>query len=121
MIKERNTVSTNNGSEKRKSPRIPANIRVNYSTVDEFLSDFTTNINEGGLFIQTKTVLEIGTSVQLKFSLPQAKRLIEVEGEVMWTTSADGPEKNAGIGIKFQDLSEEDKEMINELVRQLRT
>ena len=113
-------MSTNNDNEKRKSPRVPANIRVNYSTVDEFLSDFTTNINEGGLFIQTKTVLEIGTSVQLKFSLPHAKRLIEVEGEVMWSTPSGGPEDTSGIGIRFQDLSEEDKEMINKLVRQLR-
>ncbi|HKE11487.1 MAG TPA: PilZ domain-containing protein, partial [Myxococcota bacterium] len=54
-------------AEKRRSERTPLVVRVDYTTVDAFFSEFTANINEGGLFIETETPPPSGTAVLLNF------------------------------------------------------
>jgi uncharacterized protein (TIGR02266 family) len=102
--------------------RRPFVIRVDYGTVDEIFSDFTTNINEGGIFIETTKVQLPGSPVRLEFSFPGATQPVRVSGRVVWvrkqSQSADGP---PGLGVQFEDLSRETKDQINEIVKNLRT
>ncbi len=42
-------------SDRRRSEREDLKIPVDYSAVDAFFSEFTTNVNEGGMFIATET------------------------------------------------------------------
>ena len=107
--------------EKRRYPRSPVVIKVDYTTVDSFFSEFSRNINEGGIFIETPKPHEPGTAIELVFSLPESGRKINVQGEVVWTREeGDEPDEMAGMGIRFHDLSPEDKELINTVVRKLR-
>ena len=57
-------------SERRKSPRTPVMIPVDYSTVDAFFSEFTTNINEGGMFVGTEQPHPVDTLVTVSIRLP---------------------------------------------------
>ena len=107
--------------EKRRYPRSAVVIKVDYTTVDSFFSEFSRNINEGGIFIETPKPHEPGTAIELVFSLPDSEKKINVKGEVVWTREeGDGPEEVAGMGIRFQNLSAEAKELINSVVRKLR-
>ena len=53
--------------DRRKSTREDLKIPVDYSAVDAFFSEFTTNVNEGGMFIATETPSPLGTEVALEF------------------------------------------------------
>ena len=108
-------------SERRKSERVDLLVRVTYQSVDELFSEFARNINEGGLFIETDTPKELGTSLTLQFMLPGGDDVIEVGGTVVRVSSGDEVGEVPGIGVEFGDLNSGARECINDLVRRLRT
>ncbi|NNL65290.1 MAG: TIGR02266 family protein [Myxococcales bacterium] len=113
--------SQQTGSERRKASRTEAVIPVDYSTVDEFFSEFTTNINEGGMFVGTDNPHPVDTLVTLQFHLPECAEPCSVTGRVVWvrqTADAEGPR---GMGIEFEALDDTTRSQINGLVRDLRT
>ena len=107
--------------ERRRFERTPFVIRVDYQTVDEFFSDFSSNINEGGIFIETTKVHKTDAPVQLEFNLPGSTDTVTVNGRVTWVRKHEealqGP---PGVGIQFEGLSVEAKEAINRIVRNLK-
>ncbi len=108
-------------SERRKSERVDLLVRVTYQSVDELFSEFARNINEGGLFIETDTPKELGTSLTLQFMLPGGDDVIEVGGTVVRVSSGDEVGEAPGMGVEFGDLNSGARECINDLVRRLRT
>jgi uncharacterized protein (TIGR02266 family) len=106
--------------ERRRSPRSPLIVRVSYSTVDALFSEFTRNINEGGLFIETDAPPPPETRVALQFQLPGSDEPIHARGRVAWVrpSSAEGP---AGMGVEFEHLGTDARVHIDELVRRLRS
>jgi type IV pilus assembly protein PilZ len=108
-------------AEKRRSDRAPVSIRVDYSTVDELFWDFARNINEGGIFVETGSPPPLGTTVRLKFYIPNRDEPIESMGEVVRVeTEAGAKGSRPGMGIEFRGLDRQAKEAINSLVRELR-
>lgn len=106
-------------SERRRSERTEFLVRVDYSTIEELFSEFTRDINEGGLFIETERVHPPGTEVAMQFNLPGSDEPIQTKGTVVHiNTAGDGP---PGMGIEFDDLTPEARGRIDELIRALRT
>jgi uncharacterized protein (TIGR02266 family) len=106
--------------ERRRSPRSPLLVRVSYSTVDALFSEFTRNINEGGLFIETESPPPPGTRVSLQFQLPGGSDPIHARGRVTWVTPASASTP-AGMGVEFEHLGPEARVRIDEIVRRLRS
>ena len=106
-------------AEKRRSERTPLVVRVDYTTVDAFFSEFTADINEGGLFIETETPPPSGTAVLLNFKLPGEEEPIRVHGRVVWSRAPEGRE-SAGMGIEFENLDHAARARIDQVVRNLR-
>ncbi len=106
-------------AERRSSERAPLKIPVDYSAVDSFFTEFTHNINEGGIFVETDAPAELETVVQLHFGVPGEKEPIQVAGRVAWISDGKG-KSPSGMGIEFQELGPEARERINVLVRRLR-
>jgi type IV pilus assembly protein PilZ len=106
-------------SEKRRSERTPLVLRVDYTTVDAFFSEFTANINEGGLFIETEAPPPAGTAVLLNFKLPGEEEPIRVHGRVVWTR-VQGGDEGPGMGIEFENLDRAACARIDQVVRNLR-
>jgi len=105
--------------DRRHSERESLKIPVDYSAVDAFFSEFTSNINEGGMFIETETPSPLDAVVQLQVRLPNLERPIKITGRVAWVS--DGKAGSPpGMGIEFQDLMPEIRATINDLVRRLR-
>jgi len=105
--------------ERRLHEREDLKIPVDYSAVDAFFSEFTTNINEGGMFIETDNPAPLDSDVQLQFRLPNLDRPVKVSGRVAWISDGKG-DSPSGMGIEFQELAPEVRRTINDLVRQLR-
>jgi uncharacterized protein (TIGR02266 family) len=85
------------------------------------------NISEGGIFIATAQVLEVGTAITVEFTIPTSPRPIRVSGEVRWvrtgsaTSMFGGPDDDyelaPGIGIQFQQLGRQDEEAIRKFIQ----
>ena len=108
--------------ERRRSPRanVRTKVEVDYQidSEDTFLFEYITDISRDGIFLQTRTPLEIGTQLVLKFDLPDEGRSIHAVGKVIWINPyrPKGENLNPGMGIEFLNLSNEDKEAIGRLV-----
>ena len=79
----------------RKHTRRAWKVAVEYSTGDRVMRDYIKDISSGGVFIETKMPLAVGQELNLKFPLPNYRKLVKVAGEIIWTS----PE---GIGVKFK-------------------
>ena len=104
--------------ERRRSTRAPVTVRVEYASVDAMFSEFTRNINEGGVFIETESPLALDERVHLQFRLPGVAEPFKVSGRVAWIES-DGAAP--GMGVEFDPLSPDDRERVNQLVLELRS
>ncbi|MBW2242445.1 MAG: PilZ domain-containing protein [Deltaproteobacteria bacterium] len=100
--------------DRRHSDRAPVTVRIAYETVDSLFSEFTRNINEGGVFIETEQPLGLEEQVQLQFQLPGDEEPVKLSGRVVRVESS-------GMGIEFGELDAIARERINQLVVQLRT
>lgn len=114
---ERQTKTT---VERRRAPRAPVTVRVEYATVDAFFSEFSRNINEGGIFVESESPLDLDEVVFLQFRLPGSDEPLKVRGRVAHVSRGDAGEP-VGMGLEFDDLSPRDRARINEVVRGLRT
>ena len=107
------------GSERRRNQRADLIVRIDYSTVDEMFSEFTRDINEGGIFIETEKPQALGTEVKMHFNLPGGQERIETIGRVVRISGGKGSAV-PGMGIEFEELAEGDRLTIDRLVRALR-
>jgi uncharacterized protein (TIGR02266 family) len=111
--------SSDDDAERRRFGRSDLLVQVEYSTVDEIFSEFTRDINEGGLFIETEKPRPTGTEVAMRFNLPGNHEPLQTVGRVVWVRSASD-QVAAGMGIEFDELSSEDRDRINSMIRSLR-
>ncbi len=109
-------------SEKRSSRRIPLTLKVDWKAEGTFLYENATNISEHGIFVETNEPMEPGTMIDLQFTLPDSKQKIQVLGEVAWANPLRPAKKdnyNPGMGIRFVNLKELDKETILSLIKRI--
>jgi uncharacterized protein (TIGR02266 family) len=109
------------GDDRRKDPRFDVTIRVDYSTKDIFVSNYVTNLSRGGVFIQTDHPLPIQSEIRLTFTLPDDNIKIEAKGKVTWTFDIrkGTGHVSPGMGIRFTDLSSEQRAMIENYIKKL--
>ncbi len=107
------------GPERRGATRAELMVRIEYSTVDEMFSEFTRDINEGGLFIETKKPRPVGTEIALRFALPGGEGVIETTGLVV-RIAEPGRSGLPGMGVEFDELSVADRVKIDRIVKSLR-
>jgi len=114
-------MTQSSGRNRRKDARFEVKIKVDYSTKDIFVSNYVTNLSKGGVFIETKTPLPVQSEIRLTFILPEFNVKIEAKGKVVWTYDVKkGTSKVvSGMGIKFTDLSPENKAKIEEYLMKL--
>lgn len=105
----------------RKSERLQHELLVAYRTVDGFITDWAVNISRGGIFINTRNPLAVGSVVRLIVSLPDAAFPFDLTGRVIRTHAYD-PESDemAGMGIEFMDVDEEKRARLERFVDRLR-
>ncbi len=107
--------------DKRKQPRHPVILKVDYRDVNKFFTDFAENLSAGGMFIATRNPLPPGTSLVIEFMLPDSAVKVKTRAEVVWTRKTTrSPSQKKGMGIKFYDLTQEDKKKIDLMVSRLK-
>jgi uncharacterized protein (TIGR02266 family) len=101
------------GSERRESPRVAAEVEVSMHTEHNFYAGLTRDLSEGGLFIATVENLPVGTVMELAISLPD-QAPIQALGQVRWVREYNqfNQDFHPGVGVQFTDLSSADRQAI---------
>jgi uncharacterized protein (TIGR02266 family) len=98
-------------TERREDERVAISLEVALTGDSQFFAGITGDIARGGLFVCTYRTLEIGTSVELTFSLPNGA-IIKTTGKVRWARSANAGAA-PGFGVSFESLSADDRAHID--------
>jgi type IV pilus assembly protein PilZ len=105
----------------RRADRLQHELLVAYRTVDGFITDWATNISHGGIFINTRNPLAVGTTVRLIISLPDTAFPFDLTGRVTRVNEFDNPSNQVpGMGIEFVDVDDEKRARIDRFVDRLR-
>ncbi len=105
--------------ERRRETRAAVCVSIQYASVDALFSEFTRNINEGGVFVATENPLGLDQLVTLQFRLPGSHDFVQARGRVIRVESpSDG--QPGGMAIEFEDLDRDAHHQIDKLVRGLR-
>jgi type IV pilus assembly protein PilZ len=109
------------GAAKRQNDRLQHELLVAYRTVDGFITDWAVNISRGGMFINTRNPLALGSTVRLIISLPDAAFPFDLTGKVIRVSEFDNVQNQVpGMGIEFVDVDEEKQVRIERFVERLR-
>lgn len=97
----------------RRDQRVTVN--KEFESIDEFITEYVTNISRSGAFIRSKNPLPVGTKVNLRFTVILDEiETIEGEGEVVRVM--EGPE--SGMGVVFTQLTSYNRELIEKILTQ---
>lgn len=103
------------GEERRRDPRVPLLLRVDYPTAPEFFRDATENLSAGGIFIRTDRDLAPGERVTLQIGFPGLLEPLEVEVEVVRHRLAHSG-LPPGVAVRIPDDRPEDRARMARLV-----
>jgi type IV pilus assembly protein PilZ len=103
---------TDDVTDRRLSDRIHVTWAVDCETEDTFLYASITNISAMGIFVQTMDPLAVGTEVTLRFTPPSSPEGFILRGLVQWINRPVGGSPNPGMGIRFAELTLDDRERI---------
>ena len=102
--------------DQRGDQRYDYKLEVNSVFKHQFFTGFTENISAGGLFIATYQTEPVGSRFQVQFTIPNLPHQFNVACEVRWVRvyNEDAPvEQMPGMGVRFLDLSDEERGMLN--------
>ena len=100
---------------KRKTPRVPIEIRVEYERFNRFVSEYTRDISRGGMFIRSESPLDVGTDLYVTLSFPHHKDDITLMANIVRTVS---PQESAepGMGVRFNFSDSDESRALHRLV-----
>jgi Tfp pilus assembly protein PilZ len=99
--------------EKRANNRKSCHIPIYYATSDRVYSSHIENISPTGLFIKSEKPLPTGEKILMTFNIKGFNKPLKVSGEIAHAT-------DAGIGVKFKDLSPHVANKLENVVVQMR-
>jgi uncharacterized protein (TIGR02266 family) len=109
------------GQNRRRAVRLQHELPVAYRSVGSFITDWATNISQGGLFINTRKPLPVGTMVKLIIQLPGTGFPFDIAGRVTRIAEWDNRVNVApGMAIEFTDIDGGKLERIQSFVERLR-
>jgi len=107
--------------ELRKYPRYSLELPIEYWETDapQNHRGRTLNISEGGLMLFVAEGIEIGQNLRVKifFGSSLTFRFIEAQVEVVWKDMHWMSEEDYRIGVKFVDISSEERAKLEDLLK----
>jgi c-di-GMP-binding flagellar brake protein YcgR len=103
--------------ERRKKPRINVEIDVecNMSRDQNWFDAGTRDISCSGICMITRTTLTPGSTLNIKFRMPDTSRTVEVTGKIVWLEYLI-EKKYYCTGVKFTSIKPGDSELINKYI-----
>ena len=105
--------------DRRSADRFAVAWSVDCEVDDTFLYASITNISALGIFVRTSEPLEVGTTMTLRFAPPDLQEPFILQGVVQWINpiKALSTNPNPGMGIRFVDITLDDRERLVAAIR----
>jgi uncharacterized protein (TIGR02266 family) len=94
--------------------KVEANVGA--TTESNFFVGFSGEISEGGVFIATYTTIPLDTHVEVLVTLP-GNYEAKIPGKVLFVRDPMDMDAEPGIGVRFEGLSREARELILRFIR----
>lgn len=97
-------------------------LEVDYSHEDTYLFAYIRDISATGLFVRTNEPEPPGTRMNVRFTPPDGDPSghLELEAEVIWVNKfrpGDSSNIHPGMGVRFVELSGDDRERLIDFVK----
>lgn len=78
-------------------------IRLRYPDLDTFVEKFAPNVTRGGIFLASRNVQPVGSTISFEIQLVNGQVALAGQGKVTWTKefNAAEPNKPYGMGVQF--------------------
>lgn len=114
MVDEGGTGSGSSGADRRQHERVSARIEVRFGKADQAaraLRAYSLNFSVGGLCLKTQRTYELGDRLSLSMTIEGQE--LEMMGVVAWV-------RGEAIGVRFENVKDEDRQRLQQLVESLR-
>ena len=92
---------------KRRYRRRTVRVLVDFTHAGTVRCEYATTLGAGGMFVETEQPVPAGEPVKLRFRLPHADEVHELEARVAWSQPPSGPgdvtARSPGMGLEFKD------------------
>jgi uncharacterized protein (TIGR02266 family) len=91
----------------RQHPRVLMSLPVDYRVGGQQLSNYSSNVSAGGLFIRAIDPAPLDETIEVTFKIPELNQTVSAKGRVVWTNEYETLRKKSslpGMGVKFLDL-----------------
>ncbi len=105
--------------DNRQTVRVPIQLLVDYKADGHYLFDFCRDLGTGGVFIETDSPLNLGSPIELTFTIPDSKETLKAKGKVLWVQGKveHRPDLHQGMGVQFSEFSGEQRQILEDFVR----
>jgi uncharacterized protein (TIGR02266 family) len=107
---------------RRTYARVPARLRVGWTSSRDFLSAWSDNISRGGIFIALENPPPLRELVDLSVELPDGKPPVRTQAEVVHVVTAAEARASgrvAGAGLQFVGASDEFRQRLDDCIAAL--
>ena len=104
--------------QKRRAPRVPIELRVEYKRVNAFIADFTRDVSGQGLFVRTDEPLPLDSECLFTLSVPKMPGTLTLRGMVRRVVPPGGAEE-AGMGVEVVFEDDEERQALRQLIDDL--
>jgi uncharacterized protein (TIGR02266 family) len=106
-------------AKSRGSVRVPLALNVNFESRGEIRKCLMKNLSAGGIFVAIESPLPLGTPFNVRIRIERTGEEVELPGEVVSVgASANLAERERGMGIRFVNLTDVQREQVAELSEQ---
>lgn len=94
-----------------------ADFSVRYTTIDQLVVAYASDLSKGGMFLATDHFLPVNAVVRLHLELPDSDAEVPVIGRVAYVRpEGDAADKPAGMGVEFLDLDADCLQLIEAFI-----
>jgi uncharacterized protein (TIGR02266 family) len=95
-------------ADQRRYERLDLEVEVDMVSDHNFFTGFSCNVSEGGIFVATHRLREVGACVEVTFTLPGDDTPIVARTEVKWVrVHNEASNVPPGMGLMFIDIAPE--------------
>jgi Tfp pilus assembly protein PilZ len=102
----------------RRDALLPVVVRAAGNRVEAGIRLDTTDLSEGGAFLRSDLLFEVGETLSLEIPLAPGETLA-AHGRVAWVTRGGDGNTPAGMGIEFEKLSAQDRRRLTQGLRRM--
>jgi len=97
---------------------VSSHMEATFPDVAGFQRAYLRNVSEGGVYVETTRLLDVGTRFRLRVRVEQIDQTLNLPVEVVWTNRAPSDESGLrpGVGVAFLDLTPEQQRAIQKVV-----